>query len=72
MKKLIIENNTGMHMLDVLPYVQHVIGLGRISETGKGDQFCFYTTFDGGVSVSAFRNAKSDRLVVSKKQQDSV
>jgi hypothetical protein len=64
MKKLIIENRTHLPMIDCLGYCEAVMMDGRISETGKGNQFCFHTEFHDGVHVSAFLNEKSDRLVV--------
>ena len=63
-EKLIIENRTEMPMLDVLNYVATVIHSGKISKTGKGEQYCFHTSFADGVHVSAWKNKSSDRLVV--------
>lgn len=61
-EKLIIENRTDLSMYDVLSYIAKVISEGRISDDGK--QYCYHTSFLGGIGISSFRNKKSDRLVV--------
>jgi len=64
MEKLIIENRTEKPMEQVLPYVETVVHAGKISGN-MNEQYCYHTTFDSGISVSAYRNKKSDRLVVA-------
>lgn len=70
MSKLIVENRTDMPMLEALVYVRHVMGEGRVSETGKGKQYCFCTVFKDGVVVSADLNKKSDKFVVYKERSN--
>lgn len=64
MNKLIVENRTDMPMLDALVYVRYVMGEGRVSETGKGKQYCFCTVFKDGIVVSTDLNKKSDKFIV--------
>ena len=64
-EKLIIENRTDKSMAEVLSYVKSVLDMGRISGNNN-EQYCYHCGFEGdNVYVSAFRNAQSDRLVVS-------
>ena len=63
MKKLIIENRTNLKMEKILKYAYTVIKQGKISETYKGKQYCFVTTFQD-VVVYADKNKKSDRLII--------
>ena len=70
MEKLIIENRTDLKMIEVMYYIEEVIKQGRISETHKGNQYCFATLFKkkeldkNGVVVYADKNKKSDRLII--------
>ena len=64
MEKLIIENRSNLSMEDALIRVKHVVSDGKISKTGKGDQYCFMTTWPDGTYVCADKNKKSDRLIV--------
>ena len=45
MDKIIIENRTDRTMEEALVYVKHVLNGGRVSETSKGKQYCFVTTW---------------------------
>ena len=63
MERLIIENRTELPMEKILPYVETVVTMGKISGN-MNEQYCYHTTFDSGIAVSAYRNKKSDRLVV--------
>jgi len=64
MSKIIIENRTELPDVLALDHVKKVIELGRISKIAGKYQYCFYTRFHDGYSVSAFLNKKSDRFVV--------
>ena len=66
MDKLIIENQTDLSLLEILGYVNHVVNMGKISKTSKGEQYCFLTTYRGGIVVYADKNKKSDRLIIRK------
>lgn len=63
MSKLIIDNQSRMPMDYVMPLCERVIENGRISGTGDKAQYCYHTVFST-VSVSAFKNKHSDRLVI--------
>lgn len=67
--KIIIQNNTGMSDFEALVYVSVVVEGGRISESRGREQYCFHTTFKGGISVSALLNKKSDRFVILQEKQ---
>lgn len=67
--KLIIQNDTDRPITEIMDVVSRVIAMGRISETGKGEQYCFHCRFESidGIKelhVSSFKNAKSDRFIV--------
>lgn len=56
MSKLIIHNRTNLSDLEALLYVKEVVKDGKCSETGKGKQYCFVTTFkDSKIQVIADR-----------------
>jgi len=64
-ERIIIENRTNLPMDGVLPYVEKVIGQGRISNSNT--QYCYVTTWSTeGIIVYADKNKKSDRFVVTK------
>lgn len=69
MTKLIIENRTEMVDDEALVYVREVIRQGKISETSKGKQYCFVTTFHLSncerLIVSCMKNSKSDRFILT-------
>lgn len=56
--KLIIRNYTDLNDIDVMSYVLTVMYNGKISETSKGQQYCFHTSFDGGIGVSVVKSGK--------------
>jgi len=72
MEKLIIENRTDLGLLEILGYVGDVINIGKISKTSKGEQYCFITTYKGGIVVYADKNKKSDRLIITKEAKEDV
>ena len=72
MEKLIIENRTDLGLLEILGYVGDVINIGKISKTSKGKQYCFITTYKGGIVVYADKNKKSDRLIITKEAKEDV
>lgn len=63
MGKIIVENRTDSPMAEVLNRVALIVNGGRVSDDGK--QYCYVTTFQGGMVIVASRNAKSDRLVAT-------
>jgi len=67
MEKLIIENRTGLPILEVIEYVLEVIDKGKISETSKGEQYCFMSMYKDGIIVYAEKNKKSDRLIINRR-----
>jgi len=63
--KLIIDNRTNITILKAIEYCKAVIKQGKISETKRGKQYCFATSFgDDGIVVVATKNKKSDRLII--------
>lgn len=64
-EKLIIENRSALTMAQILPYVERVISMGRISDNNTA--YCYVTTFTNGLIIAANRNDKSDRFVVYEK-----
>lgn len=68
--KIIIDNRTDCSWKEVFFMVQHVIDMGKISETKKGKQYCFVTKFQKfndfhkSIYVSTDKNNKSDRFVI--------
>jgi len=62
MAKIIIENNSVHSMEEALDYVKSVILMGKVSETSKGEQYCFVTSWKDGTVVYAYKNTKSDRF----------
>lgn len=50
--KFIIHNYTQKSDLDVMTVIFKVIEMGKISQTKKGDQYCFVTTFKSGIVVT--------------------
>ena len=74
MNKLIIRNEV-QNLTDeqALEIVCKVVALGKISETGKGKQYCFSTTFDtslGLLVVYAYKNKNSDAFIISKDESN--
>jgi hypothetical protein len=69
--KIIIENNTGMSIQEAMGYVAKVIDGGLVSKTSKGEQYCFATTWEDGVSVYASKNKHSDKFIVSISSEES-
>jgi len=65
-ERLIIDNRTDMPMSKALQYVMAVVDQGRISDEGRS--YCYTTCFRDGTIVSAFRNKKSDRLMVYRQK----
>jgi len=65
-KKIIIENHIDELSMEQLLdcYIVPIVRQGKVSKTGAGKQYSFVSVFKNGVVVSAFKNKKSDRLVV--------
>lgn len=68
-QKLIIKNESDLDINTILVMVGKVIKQGKISGTGKNQQYCYVTSFEIGdeiYTVSAFLNEKSHRFVIMK------
>lgn len=63
--KIIIHNNTNLDDSDLLLYVYNVISQGKVSETKQGKQYCFVTTFKGGIVVFCNRRNNTYTFNVS-------
>ena len=64
-EKIIIENRAWFEMRLALELAADVVAQGRISNNNT--QYCYGTRFtvdDKSVMVAAFKNKKSDRLVI--------
>lgn len=57
--KLIIHNETELDDLTVLKYIERVVEKGKVSETSKGKQYCFVTTFINGYTVVTSKNKQN-------------
>lgn len=69
MNKLIIDNQTNRDIVDLLPYVQKVLEMGRVSNDNK--QYCYGTVFTkdySEIAVYSFLNEKSDRLAITERK----
>ena len=65
MEKIIIENRTNYRTVTILPFIESVLKMGRISDNKK--QYCYISRFEGAygvIMVATGRNKKSDRFVV--------
>ena len=70
MDKLIIENQTSLHILDALDMIKDVINQGRISNNNK--QYCYGTLISGedkNYMIYSQLNKKSDKLIVIETTQ---
>lgn len=56
--KIIIRNYTDHSDLHVLELVKSIVAQGRMSETSKGSQYCFHTTFLDGTNISIIKSGK--------------
>ena len=61
-EKIIIDNRTDKPMQDILPYVQSVINMGRVS--GNETSYCYVSKFKDDVMVAAEKNKASDTFIV--------
>jgi hypothetical protein len=68
MSKLIIDNRTDMSMFDAMRYAAVVIQGGRISNDGR--QYCYGTSFTDDIFVYSTLNKNSDRLVITRMEDD--
>lgn len=62
--KLIIQAEGDVAETEVLDAVKAVIAEGRISVGPRGKQYCFITSFPGGLVVEAKKNERSGRFLV--------
>lgn len=70
MEKIIIENRTEFKIETILPFIESVLKMGRISDNGK--QYCYLSRFEearGAIMVATDRNKQSDRFVVYRDPQ---
>lgn len=61
--RIIINNNTDLSDENVLRYVKDVVSQGKISDTKRGKQYCFCTTYKMGAGkliILATKRGKSD------------
>lgn len=63
--RLIIENRTSLSDQAALEKVIAVVKMGKISQHGKNDGYCFHTSFEDGTEVWTAKNKGSDRFVVT-------
>lgn len=68
--KLIIRNYTELSDIEVLSYVISVVKEGRVSETSKGPQYCFHTTFKDNIGVSVVKSGKDTETFYVFKEGD--
>jgi len=67
MKKFIIDNQSGLNMIDALEMVKSIVALGTISN--KGSQYCYLTIIDIdeiSYSVRAKKNLTSYKFTIYK------
>jgi len=69
MSRIIIENRSNLTDVDAVEHAQAVMREGRISGAEGKEQYCYLTTFNNDIHVSAFLNKSSDRLVVTGEVQ---
>lgn len=56
MSKLIIHNHTCLTDSEALDYIKEVVECGKVSNTSKGNQYCFVTKFKmKGITVASDR-----------------
>jgi len=71
-ERLIIDNRTGLSMVEIMPLVVGVLEKGRKSNNGK--QYCYavvYTLQDKSkIHVSSYFNKKSDRLTLIREPEE--
>ena len=72
MNKLIIRNYTKLSDLEVLTYIITVVNEGKISETSKGPQYCFHTTFKDNIGVSVVKSGKETETFYVFKEGDRI
>ena len=68
--KFIIENNTELSDLETLDLIKKVVGMGKISETSKGKQYCFLAVIEYDFKkyrITATKNNKSDKFRIEYK-----
>jgi hypothetical protein len=51
---------------DAFKKVLKVIQMGKISKTALGEQYCFVTAFDSGLTVSVRKNKASESFYIGK------
>ena len=68
--KIIIHNHSDLSDYDVLLYVNTVIKQGKISKTNEGDQYCFVTTFKGGITVCSGRRNNTYTFIIERRIED--
>ena len=63
--KFIIDNQSDCSDEHALELAMDVVGLGKISESAYGSQYCYHTRFKDGHSVSVFkRKSGTQRFLI--------
>ena len=65
--KIIIHNYSDLEDTKLVYYVLSVINNGQISETSKGKQYCFVTTFKDGITISSGRRNNTYTFYVERR-----
>lgn len=68
--KIIIHNHSDLEDYDVMVYVTTVIKQGKISKTTNGEQYCFVTTFKGGITIYSSRRNNTYTFIVERRIED--
>lgn len=67
--KIIIHNYTDLPDYTVLAYIQDVILQGKISKRNNLEQYCFVTTFKGGITVCSGRRNNTYTFTIEKREE---
>ena len=66
MNKFIIHNDTELTDLEALERVTNIVRCGKVSETSKGKQYCFLTTYKDGIVIGSNRNKDTYTFKIEK------
>lgn len=64
--KIIIHNYTDLDDYDAMIYVLKVISKGKNSKRNNLEQYCFVTTFKGGIIISSGRKNNTYTFIIEK------
>lgn len=62
--RIIINNESTLSDIDAINRVQEVISFGKISESNKGSQYCFVTSFDDCTVLCALTNTGTNTFYI--------